>query len=201
MARTDSLGARQVSNNVPFRYDDVCGGAGGVGGGGRAGGVPLDWARCCPSKTRRRDYQHSSSVYMLPPETVESFFVLWKTTEDVKWRERGWAVFEALEKHARVQNGYASVHDVDEIPAVPNDDMPRRVQIPSRSFSIQRIRNLLAGTIPFVFALQLFPCRNAQVPVPPLRRNGYRAPGQVGVQYRGPSTAGLYVVPVGADGI
>ncbi|KAG5223216.1 glycoside hydrolase family protein [Salix suchowensis] len=98
----------------------------------RAGRVvyPLDWARCCPSKTRRRDYQHSSSVYMLPPETVESFFVLWKTTEDVKWRERGWAVFEALEKHARVQNGYASVHDVDEIPAVPNDDMPRRVQIP-----------------------------------------------------------------------
>ncbi|KAF9488436.1 hypothetical protein BDN71DRAFT_456120 [Pleurotus eryngii] len=57
-------------------------------------------------------------------QTVESFFVLWKTTEDVKWRERGWAVFEALEKHARVQNGYASVHDVDEIPAVPNDDMP-----------------------------------------------------------------------------
>lgn len=56
--------------------------------------------------------------------------MLWKTTEDVKWRERGWAVFEALEKHARVQNGYASVHDVDEIPAVPNDDMPRRVQIP-----------------------------------------------------------------------
>ncbi|KAJ8689444.1 hypothetical protein PTI98_012347 [Pleurotus ostreatus] len=92
---------------------------------GRAGGVPPGVNEVLPEQDKeKRDYQDSSSVYILRPETVESFFVLWKTTGDVKWRERGWAVFQALEKHARVQNGYASVHDVDEVPAVPNDDMP-----------------------------------------------------------------------------
>ncbi|KAG5222627.1 hypothetical protein IMY05_C2474000100 [Salix suchowensis] len=33
---------------------------------------------------------------------------------------------------------------------------------------------------------------NAQVPVPPLRRSGYRAPGQVGVQYRGHPLPPIY---------
>ncbi|KAF4602218.1 hypothetical protein EYR40_005422 [Pleurotus pulmonarius] len=72
----------------------------------------------------RKDYRDSSSVYILRPETVEALFVLWKTTGDAKWRERGWEIFQALERHARVQNGYASVHDVDRLPAMPNDDMP-----------------------------------------------------------------------------
>lgn len=88
---------------------------------------------------------------------MESFFLLWKTTGDVKWRERGWAVFQALEKHARVQNGYASVHDVDEVPAVPNDDMPRCVPskldppLPNVSLTCSLILTLLT------FSSQLFP--------------------------------------------
>ena len=74
---------------------------------------------------------------------MEALFVLWKTMGDAKWRERGWEIFQALERHARVQNGYASVHDVNQLPAMPNDDMPRC----ARSLAISH--NLLAHcTIP-----------------------------------------------------
>lgn len=54
---------------------------------------------------------------------------MWKTTGDEVWRERGWAVFKAIERHCRLRVGYASVASVDE--PDPNtvrnklDDMPR----------------------------------------------------------------------------
>lgn len=39
---------------------------------------------------------------LLRPETVEALFVLWRTTGDAKYREWGWEIFEAFEKHCRV---------------------------------------------------------------------------------------------------
>ena len=36
------------------------------------------------------------------PETVESMFVLWRMTKDPKYREWGWQIFEAFEKHTKV---------------------------------------------------------------------------------------------------
>ena len=41
------------------------------------------------------------------------------------WRERGWAVFEAIEKHAKTQAGYASLRSVYRVPASLKDEMPR----------------------------------------------------------------------------
>jgi mannosyl-oligosaccharide alpha-1,2-mannosidase len=55
---------------------------------------------------------------------VESFYVLWRVTGDVKWRERGWAVFEALEKNAKTASGYASVWDVSIVPPILKNEMP-----------------------------------------------------------------------------
>ena len=40
---------------------------------------------------------------LLRPETVEALFVLWRTTGDAKYREWGWEIFEAFEKHCRVR--------------------------------------------------------------------------------------------------
>ena len=52
---------------------------------------------------------------LLRPETVESLFVLWRLTHDPKYRERGWAIFEAFRAHCRVESGgYASVESVRE---------------------------------------------------------------------------------------
>ena len=47
--------------------------------------------------------------YSLRPETVESYFYLWRLTRDPVWRERGWAVFESLQKHCRTRTGYAAL--------------------------------------------------------------------------------------------
>ncbi|KAJ7590997.1 glycoside hydrolase [Mycena floridula] len=72
-----------------------------------------------------RDYSLASNVYLLRPETVESIFILWKTTGDVKWRKRGWAIFEAIEKHAKTELGYASVTDVRLGNTTLINEMPR----------------------------------------------------------------------------
>ena len=50
---------------------------------------------------------------LLRPEYVESLFVLWRVTGEQKWRDWGWDVAMAIQKHARVpKGGYASVNSV-----------------------------------------------------------------------------------------
>lgn len=49
---------------------------------------------------------------ILRPETVESYFYLWRITKNQKYRDWGWEFFEALEKYARVENGYTSISNV-----------------------------------------------------------------------------------------
>ncbi|KAG5644461.1 hypothetical protein DXG03_008361 [Asterophora parasitica] len=89
----------------------------------------------------QRDYEVGSAVYLLRPEvrvsssvdrldtdlwgqTVESLYVMWRTTGDVKWRERGYEIFTAIERNARTQYGYASVDRVDNDVVQQIDDMP-----------------------------------------------------------------------------
>lgn len=45
-------------------------------------------------------------------EAIESFFILYRVTGDVKYREWAWTIFLAMERHSRVPNGYASLKDV-----------------------------------------------------------------------------------------
>ena len=66
---------------------------------------------------------------------MESFYYMWRTTGDEVWRERGWAVFRAIEKEARTESGYASLWSVLESPARHKDEMPRWVVL--RSFNAQ----------------------------------------------------------------
>ncbi|KAJ7931305.1 glycoside hydrolase family 47 protein [Mycena leptocephala] len=73
-----------------------------------------------------RGYAALADAYLLRPEAVETFYIMWRTTGDVKWRERGWAVFQSLEKNARARYGYTSVRYLDERNHKPFqfDDMP-----------------------------------------------------------------------------
>lgn len=52
---------------------------------------------------------------------------MYRTTGDVKWRERGWAVFEAIQKETRTASGYASISTVEQSPAPKMNEMPRSV--------------------------------------------------------------------------
>ena len=103
----------------------------------------------------RQEYSVSDGRYMLRPEVslasglafvlmklndkqaIESFYLMWRLTGDVKWRERGWSVFVALERHARVGDAYASIKDVHKTPVTHENDMPRCVQSPSHPTSSQ----------------------------------------------------------------
>ncbi|XP_063706166.1 mannosyl-oligosaccharide alpha-1,2-mannosidase IA-like [Culicoides brevitarsis] len=53
-----------------------------------------------------------SGYYALRPETVESYFYLWRTTKDPKYREWGWQFVESLEKHCRSPFGYSGISNV-----------------------------------------------------------------------------------------
>ncbi|KAI8056623.1 glycoside hydrolase [Syncephalis plumigaleata] len=56
----------------------------------------------------------NEAVSYLRPETVESLFILWRITGNSRYREWGWQIFEAFQRHASVPNGrgFATVLDV-----------------------------------------------------------------------------------------
>ncbi|KAF8878262.1 glycoside hydrolase [Gymnopilus junonius] len=60
--------------------------------------------------------------YMLRPETVESLFIAWRLTGNIRYRNYAWSIFSAIDKHCRVQSGgYATVLDVDTVPVTLDD--------------------------------------------------------------------------------
>jgi len=42
---------------------------------------------------------------MLRPEAVESLFYMWRVTGEPKYREWGWRMFQAFQKHSRTDQG------------------------------------------------------------------------------------------------
>jgi Glycosyl hydrolase family 47 len=59
---------------------------------------------------------------LLRPEAVEAIFMLWRATGDVKYREWGWDIFQAFEKHCKIPTGgYSGLQDVRQVPPVHND--------------------------------------------------------------------------------
>ncbi|KAH6903440.1 mannosidase [Coprinopsis sp. MPI-PUGE-AT-0042] len=62
--------------------------------------------------------------YMLRPETVESLFIAFRLTGNRKYRAYGWSIFQAIQKHARVETGgYATVLDVNNVDSEKEDKM------------------------------------------------------------------------------
>ncbi|KAI6646838.1 Alpha 1,2-mannosidase [Oopsacas minuta] len=60
-------------------------------------------------------------VYLLRPETVESYFVLWRVTGKQLYRDWAWEAVLALEKHTRTENGYSGIRSVYSIPTQFDD--------------------------------------------------------------------------------
>ena len=58
------------------------------------------------------DIHTNDRFSILRPETVESYFYLWRLTKNQKYRDWGWSFFQNLEKYARVENGYTSISNV-----------------------------------------------------------------------------------------
>lgn len=51
--------------------------------------------------------------YLLRPEVVESIFLMWRVTRDIKYRQWGYEIALAIEKHCKISGGgYAGLADV-----------------------------------------------------------------------------------------
>ncbi|KAJ7784540.1 glycoside hydrolase [Mycena metata] len=62
--------------------------------------------------------------YMLRPETVESLFLAYRLTGNEKYRTWAWDIFQAIERHCRVETGgYATIINVDEVPSRQENKM------------------------------------------------------------------------------
>ncbi|KAJ3516943.1 hypothetical protein NLJ89_g816 [Agrocybe chaxingu] len=59
------------------------------------------------------DYTLLKPGHLLRPETVESLYLLWRITGDFKWRDRGWNIFEAIERETKTDSGYATLYSVE----------------------------------------------------------------------------------------
>jgi len=60
---------------------------------------------------------------LLRPETVESLFYLFRYTGDEQYRQMGWKIFEAINQHARVEAGFATIDNVMVEDLEARDDM------------------------------------------------------------------------------
>ncbi|XP_045446919.1 mannosyl-oligosaccharide alpha-1,2-mannosidase IA [Melitaea cinxia] len=69
-----------------------------------------------------RAMKSNEKMYLLRPETFESYFIMWRLTKDQKYRDWGWEAVQALEKHCRVEGGYTGLLNVYRAPA-PGDDV------------------------------------------------------------------------------
>ena len=61
--------------------------------------------------------------YLLRPETVESFFILYHLTGDPVYREWGWEVFQAIETYCKTDGGYGGLKNVQDTETPPDDRM------------------------------------------------------------------------------
>ncbi|THH10720.1 hypothetical protein EW146_g8290 [Bondarzewia mesenterica] len=96
---------------------------------GREGGIPPGVRHVKSERGGEplREYRARKTGWLLRPEAVESFYVLWRVTRDPRWRERGLEVFLALQREARIDGGaggYASVEDVYTVGAGKRNEMP-----------------------------------------------------------------------------
>ncbi|KAL4857147.1 Mannosyl-oligosaccharide 1 [Chlorella vulgaris] len=63
----------------------------------------------------------SDERYWQRPEVIESIFYMWRATKDKRWRDMGWRMWRAIEKHARWEGGYSGALDVDAVPPESDD--------------------------------------------------------------------------------
>ncbi|KIJ09928.1 glycoside hydrolase family 47 protein [Paxillus involutus ATCC 200175] len=83
--------------------------------------APSDWYI---KGARRGSPPSLDARYILRPETIESLFIAFRLTGDTWYRDQGWAIFQAIEKHCRVPTGgYASIKNVDQVPVEYEDKM------------------------------------------------------------------------------
>ncbi|CAI5474015.1 unnamed protein product [Closterium sp. Yama58-4] len=80
----------------------------------------------------RRDAEYGRDIQihqadrhnLLRPETVEALLYMHRVTGNPRYRDAGWRMFQAFEKHTRVPSGgYTSLDDVSRVPPPKRNKM------------------------------------------------------------------------------
>lgn len=69
----------------------------------------------------RSEHYGGQKFYILRPEVIETYFVLWRTTHDPKYRDWAWEAVQAIEKYCRTAHGYSGIKDVNKVPPELDD--------------------------------------------------------------------------------
>ncbi|XP_036318435.1 mannosyl-oligosaccharide alpha-1,2-mannosidase IA isoform X2 [Rhagoletis pomonella] len=82
-----------------------------------------------------RALKSQEKYYILRPETIESYFVLWRLTHDQKYRDWGWEAVQALEAHCRTPHGYCGIKNVYQ-------EMPQKDDVQQSFFLAETLKYL-----------------------------------------------------------
>lgn len=71
--------------------------------------------------TQGNELQGDTLYYILRPEALEALFVAYRLTHNPIYQDHAWKMFQAIQKHCRVDEGYVGLSDVTK-PDPPKDD-------------------------------------------------------------------------------
>ena len=70
-----------------------------------------------------QDFSALEPYYGLRPETVETFYILNKLTNDPIYRTWGWEIFQSIEKYCKTKYAYGKHPNVKNVAVAPEDTM------------------------------------------------------------------------------
>ncbi|KXS95219.1 hypothetical protein AC578_1865 [Pseudocercospora eumusae] len=59
--------------------------------------------------------RYESRTYILRPEAIESVFYMYRITGEQYWRDMGWKMFQAIDKHTRAEFGHSALDDITKL--------------------------------------------------------------------------------------
>ncbi|KIW95946.1 uncharacterized protein Z519_03012 [Cladophialophora bantiana CBS 173.52] len=66
---------------------------------------------------------HGDNRYILRPEAIESVFIMYRITGDIRYQDIAWKMFQSIEKATRTPIAHAAIHDVRVAEPVQSDRM------------------------------------------------------------------------------
>lgn len=98
--------------------------------------------------------ESNNRFFALRPETVESLFYMYRFTNDTKYRDWGWEIFENIQKYCRNANGYAGLRDITDVNSQQDDKQQSWFLAETLKVRRQRSWELLSHTHVFLSRLQ-----------------------------------------------
>ncbi|OCT52978.1 class I alpha-mannosidase 1A [Cladophialophora carrionii] len=129
LKRRDSLtGVEEDSATHPRVADDADTGTNSLKPGPFVPMVPLSHEKYVAAKIQEQRLppgytKIQARDYRLRPEAIESVFIMYRLTGDETWRDKGWAMFEAVDRATKTEIANAGIKDVTSLLQEQQDTM------------------------------------------------------------------------------